>query len=195
MRCAGRPATTPSSTSPAASASSTIRRSPRSICGAAPGGVAILDVDLHHGNGTQGIFYSRDDVLTVSIHADPIRFYPFFAGHADERGEGAGLGYNLNLPLARRHRRRRTFWTRSMRPDERIEAFAPDALVVALGLDAFEGDPFGGLSVTTPGFSRSPGRSPAMKLPTVLVQEGGYLCDELGDNLAAFLTGFAGVSG
>src|SRR5918995_136429 len=64
--------------------------------------VAILDVDLHHGNGTQGIFYARPDVLTVSIHADPIRFYPFFWGHADERGEGPGLGYNWNLPLARK---------------------------------------------------------------------------------------------
>ncbi|TIY11375.1 MAG: histone deacetylase family protein, partial [Mesorhizobium sp.] len=64
--------------------------------------VAILDVDLHHGNGTQGIFYARPDVLTVSLHADPVRFYPFFWGHADERGEGAGLGYNFNLPLARK---------------------------------------------------------------------------------------------
>ncbi len=62
---------------------------------------AILDVDVHHGNGTQGIFYHRDDVLTVSIHADPVRFYPFFWGHAQERGAGAGLGYNLNIPLAR----------------------------------------------------------------------------------------------
>ena len=111
--------------------------------------VAILDVDLHHGNGTQGIFYARPDVLTVSLHADPVRFYPFFWGHADERGEGPGLGYNLNLPLPRKsgdaaflEALATAFW--------RIRAFAPEALVVALGLDAFEGDPFGGLSVTTP---------------------------------------------
>ena len=64
--------------------------------------VAILDVDLHHGNGTQGIFYARPDVLTISLHADPVRFYPFFWGHADERGDGPGLGYNLNLPLPRK---------------------------------------------------------------------------------------------
>ena len=102
MRSAARPATTPSPMSPAASASSTIRRSPRSACARPPTRVAILDVDLHHGNGTQGIFYARADVLTVSIHADPVRFYPFFWGHADERGEGPGLGYNLNLPLARK---------------------------------------------------------------------------------------------
>jgi acetoin utilization deacetylase AcuC-like enzyme len=156
--------------------------------------VAIFDVDLHHGNGTQGIFYGRDDVLTISIHADPIRFYPFFWGHADERGEGAGLGYNLNLPLARKTGDD-GFLEALAAGRKRIEAFAPDALVVALGVDAFEGDPFGGLSVTTPGFSRIAEEIATMKLPTVIVQEGGYLCDELGDNLAAFLTGFAGISG
>ena len=101
-RSAGRRAITPSPMSPAASASSTIRRSPRSVCATKAARVAILDVDLHHGNGTQGIFYARPDVLTVSLHADPARFYPFFWGHADERGEGAGLGYNLNLPLPRK---------------------------------------------------------------------------------------------
>ena len=153
--------------------------------------VAILDVDLHHGNGTQGIFYRRDDVLTVSIHADPVRFYPFFWGHADERGEGPGLGYNLNLPLARRTADA-GFLEALDAALRRIRAFAPEALVVALGLDAFEGDPFGGLSVTTPGFGRIGEAIGTLGLPTVIVQEGGYLCDALGDNLAAFLTGFAG---
>ncbi len=156
--------------------------------------VAILDVDLHHGNGTQGIFYARPDVLTVSIHADPVRFYPFFWGHADERGEGPGLGYNLNLPLPRKTGDA-GFLEALEAGIHRIEAFAPDALVVALGLDAFEGDPFGGLSVTTPGFSRIAERIAAMRRPTVIVQEGGYLCDALGDNLVAFLTGFGEVSG
>ncbi|HTV68527.1 MAG TPA: histone deacetylase family protein [Rhizobiaceae bacterium] len=151
--------------------------------------VAILDVDLHHGNGTQGIFYRRGDVLTVSIHADPVRFYPFFWGHADERGEGAGLGYNLNLPLARKSKDD-AFLEVLATGIRRIEAFAPEALVVALGLDAFEGDPFGGLSVTTPGFARIGEAITRLGLPTVVVQEGGYLCDELGDNLASFLTGF-----
>ncbi len=115
--------------------------------------VAILDVDLHHGNGTQGIFYARPDVLTVSIHADPVRFYPFFWGYADERGEGAGLGYNYNLPLERKSGDA-VFLEALEAACKRIEAFAPEALVVALGLDAFEGDPFGGLSVSTPGFAR-----------------------------------------
>jgi acetoin utilization deacetylase AcuC-like enzyme len=155
--------------------------------------VAILDVDLHHGNGTQGIFYSRADVLTVSIHADPVRFYPFFWGHADERGDGAGLGYNLNLPLARKSGDE-VFLEALVQARRRIEAFAPEALVVALGLDAFEGDPFGGLSVTTSGFSRIGVACAVLGLPTVIVQEGGYLCDELSANLTAFLTGFEGAA-
>jgi acetoin utilization deacetylase AcuC-like enzyme len=155
--------------------------------------VAILDVDLHHGNGTQGIFYARPDVLTVSIHADPVRFYPFFWGHADERGEGPGLGYNLNLPLMRKSGDERFLEALAI-ARQRIRAFAPDTLVVALGLDAFEGDPFGGLSVTTPGFSRIAEAIAGLGLPAVIVQEGGYLCDALGDNLTAFLVGYAGAS-
>ena len=153
--------------------------------------VAILDVDLHHGNGTQGIFYARPDVLTISLHADPVRFYPFFWGHADERGEGAGLGYNLNLPLPRKSGDE-DFLAALDAAFKRIHAYAPEALVVALGLDPFEGDPFGGLSVTTPGFSRIGEAIAKLGLPTVIVQEGGYLCDALSDNLTAFLTGFEG---
>jgi acetoin utilization deacetylase AcuC-like enzyme len=154
--------------------------------------VAILDVDLHHGNGTQGIFYQRPDVLTVSMHADPIRFYPFFWGHADERGEGLGLGYNLNLPLPRKSGDE-AFLEALESGLRRIRAFAPEALVVALGLDAFEGDPFGGLSVSTPGFARIGKAIAKLGLPTVVVQEGGYLCDALADNLTSFLTGFGGA--
>ena len=153
--------------------------------------VAILDVDLHHGNGTQGIFYRRSDVLTVSIHADPVRFYPFFWGHADERGEGPGLGSNLNLPLERGSGDDQ-FLAALTVACRRVEAFAPDALVVALGLDAFEGDPFGGLSVTTDGFARIGEAIATLCLPTVIVQEGGYICDALSANLTSFLCGFSG---
>lgn len=156
--------------------------------------VVILDVDLHHGNGTQGIFYARSDVLTISLHADPVRFYPFYWGHADERGEGAGLGYNLNLPLPRQSGDEE-FLLALGAAFRRIRAFSPDALVVALGLDAFEGDPFGGLSVTTPGFSRIGEAIAGLNLPTVIVQEGGYLCDALSDNLTAFLTAFGAKIG
>lgn len=154
--------------------------------------VAILDVDLHHGNGTQGIFYDRNDVLTVSIHADPVRYYPFFWGHADERGEGSGLGYNLNLPIPR-GTKDDAYLEVLEKALLRIRSFAPGALVVALGLDAFEGDPFGGLAISTGGFARIAEKIGTLGLPTVLVQEGGYLCKELGDNLASFLKGFTGT--
>ena len=155
--------------------------------------VAIIDVDLHHGNGTQGVFYERSDVLTVSIHADPVRFYPFFWGHADERGEGLGLGYNYNLPLARKSDDAAYLEALSATL-RRVEAFSPDAVVIALGLDAFEKDPFGGLSVSTPGFSRIGEAIAKLDRPAVIVQEGGYLCDELGDNLTAFLTGYGTIA-
>lgn len=151
--------------------------------------VAILDIDLHHGNGTQGIFYARADVLTVSIHADPVRFYPFFWGHAGERGEGAGLGYNLNLPLARGSGDD-VFLSALDAAIARIASYAPGAVVIALGLDAFEGDPFGGLTVSTQGFRSIGERCAGIAGPTVIVQEGGYLCDALGENLTAFLAGF-----
>lgn len=151
--------------------------------------VAIVDVDLHHGNGTQGLFYDRNDVLTVSIHADPVRFYPFFWGHADERGIGPGLGFNLNLPVPR-GTADADYMPVLEAAVERVEAFAPEAVVVALGLDGFEGDPFGGLRISTDGFGSIGARLAKLGLPTVLVQEGGYLCDELGLNLESFLDGF-----
>lgn len=151
--------------------------------------VAVLDVDVHHGNGTQGIFFDRDDVLTVSIHADPSLYYPFFWGHAHETGAGKGQGFNLNLPLP------------VGSPDPawleagdkalaRIREFAPTALVVALGLDASESDPLQGLKVTGPGFHVMAEKIARLGLPTVLVQEGGYLSDDLGRNLVQFLSGF-----
>lgn len=149
---------------------------------------AILDVDVHHGNGTQGIFYDRNDVLTVSIHADPERFYPFFWGQAHERGAGPGLGYNLNLPLARGTADDAYLATLDVAL-RRIQSFGADVVVVALGLDAFVDDPFKGLAVTTAGFGRIGAAIAGLNLPCLFVQEGGYLCDELADNLTAVLTG------
>jgi acetoin utilization deacetylase AcuC-like enzyme len=152
--------------------------------------VAILDVDVHHGNGTQAIFYRRDDVLTVSVHADPADYYPFFWGHAHEKGEGDGKGYNLNLPLPVGSGD--DLWLDAVTVAvATVAAFEPAALVVALGLDAYEGDPLAGGSVTTPGFGRLAGVIAGLDVPTVIVQEGGYLCDGLGGNLASFLDGFA----
>ncbi|MGX9857347.1 histone deacetylase family protein (plasmid) [Limimaricola variabilis] len=150
--------------------------------------VAILDIDVHHGNGTQAIFYDRADVLTVSIHADPMDYYPFFNGHAHEAGQGEGEGFNLNLVLARDSGD--APWHEAIRRGlDRIAEFAPGAMVLSLGLDAHENDPLRGLAVTTEGF-RVAGRMIAEAgLPFAMVQEGGYLSDDLTDNLAAFLGG------
>ncbi len=148
---------------------------------------AILDVDVHHGNGTQGIFYRRADVLTVSIHADPARFYPFFWGHAHERGEADGLGANLNLPLARGTGDDAYLETVELALTQ-IASFGADVLVVALGLDASIDDPFKGLAVTQDGFRRVGARLRRAGLPMLLVQEGGYLSETLGANLTSVLT-------
>jgi acetoin utilization deacetylase AcuC-like enzyme len=153
------------------------------------GRVAVLDVDVHHGNGTQGIFWDRGDVLTVSIHGKPGAFYPFFCGYADERGEGAGEGANLNLPLPA-GTGDDGYMTALDEALAAVRAFRPAALVVALGLDAFHGDPLAFLRVTTPGFAEIGRRIAGLGLPTVIVQEGGYVSDALGDNLASFLGGF-----
>jgi acetoin utilization deacetylase AcuC-like enzyme len=151
--------------------------------------IAILDVDVHHGNGTQGIFYERAEVLTVSIHADPSSYFPFYAGYAEETGRGAGLGFNLNLPLP--HGSGDAPFLQALDTAlARIRAFAPAALVVALGLDASEHDPLGVLKVTREGFSQAARASARLALPTVIVQEGGYLCPALPLNLIAFLRPF-----
>jgi acetoin utilization deacetylase AcuC-like enzyme len=151
--------------------------------------VAILDVDVHHGNGTQGIFYGRADVLTLSIHADPADYYPYFWGYAHETGEGAGTGFNLNLPQPMGSPD--PVWLAAGdKALARIKEFAPTALVVALGLDASESDPLQGLKVTGAGFHAMAKKIASLGLPTVLVQEGGYLSDDLGRNLAQFLSGF-----
>ena len=150
---------------------------------------AIVDVDVHHGNGTQGMFYKRDDVLTVSIHADPDRFYPFFWGHAQERGEGRGLGYNLNLPLPR-GTDDDGFAKALETALERVSLFGADVLVVALGLDASIDDPFQGMAVSQDGFARIGSMLAGLEIPVLFVQEGGYLCDSLGDNLTRCLDGY-----
>ena len=151
--------------------------------------IAILDVDVHHGNGTQSIFYNRRDVLTLSIHADPARFYPFFWGHENEIGEGNGMGYNVNYPLPRGSGDD-LFLEKVEQALDEIEDFDADMLVIALGLDAFEGDPFAGLAITTEGYNKIASAIKARtSTPILMVQEGGYICDELGDNLVSFLEG------
>ena len=153
------------------------------------GNIAILDIDVHHGNGTQEIFYNRNDVLTVSIHADTNSYFPFFAGYADETGAGDGEGYNLNFPMAH-HSGDEAYYPVLERSLRKIEAFKPAALIVALGLDASEHDPIGVLNITTPGFKNIGRMIADINLPTLFIQEGGYLTDHLPENLVAFIEGF-----
>jgi acetoin utilization deacetylase AcuC-like enzyme/GNAT superfamily N-acetyltransferase len=152
------------------------------------GRVAILDVDYHHGNGQQDIFYRRSDVLTVSIHGHPSFAYPYFSGHEDERGEGDGEGYNYNFPLpeARNGARYRETLAKALK---KVAAFKPDFLVLALGFDTGRGDPTGSWSLTAEDFEANGRLIADLKLPTLVVQEGGYRTRTLGANARRFFTG------
>jgi acetoin utilization deacetylase AcuC-like enzyme len=150
--------------------------------------VAILDVDYHHGNGIQQIFYDRDDVLYVSLHGDPARAYPYSIGFADERGAGRGLGHNLNIPLAARTGDD-DYLKALDRACAAIAGFDPSMLIVSLGLDTFESDPIADLALTTDGFERCGARVRELGLPTVVLQEGGYNVAALGENARRWLIG------
>lgn len=158
------------------------------------GRVTILDVDVHHGNGTQTLFYDRADVQTISIHADPRTTFPFYAGYADERGTGDGDGCNLNLPVDA-NSGDETYLAAVRAGIDAARGFSPDLVVLALGLDASEADPFACMKVTGDGFSRMGEMLGAMKKPTVIIQEGGYPSPSLGDNLIRFMNGFRAASG
>lgn len=150
------------------------------------GPVAVLDLDVHHGNGTQHLFYARADVLTVSIHGDPAELFPYFSGFADETGTGAGLGLNLNLPLPLGTD------AAGYRPAlaaalERVAAFRPAFLVVPFGTDAHEADPIGGLRLPTGFYAELGAAVRAFGAPTLVVQEGGYDVATTGECVAAFL--------
>ncbi|HQY09445.1 MAG TPA: histone deacetylase family protein [Burkholderiaceae bacterium] len=154
--------------------------------------VAVLDVDYHHGNGTQTIFWSRPDVLTVSVHGDPRSEYPFFLGHADEHGEGEGLGANLNLPLPRGSSV--AHWFAALEAAlQAVQRHGADALVVALGVDTFEGDPISGFRLTGADYLRLGERLARAGLPTVFTFEGGYAVAEVGVNVVNVLEGFVGA--
>jgi acetoin utilization deacetylase AcuC-like enzyme len=148
--------------------------------------VAILDVDYHHGNGTQSIFADRSDVLFVSIHADPTFEFPWFAGHADEIGIGDGEGWNLNLPLPAGTTT--TSWMVALDTAlTRIANAQVDALVVSLGVDTYEHDPLGTFTIATADFGVIGAAIEAAGLPTVILQEGGYAVGDIGANVAAFI--------
>lgn len=153
------------------------------------GKVAILDVDYHHGNGTQMIFYDRADVQFVSLHGHPAQEYPFFLGYEDETGEGEGAGFNLNFPM-----RWGTAWddySRSLdRGIERIGEYGPDILLVSLGVDTFKKDPISHFKLESADYTEIGRRIEALGLPTHFVMEGGYAIDEIGINTVNMLTGF-----
>ena len=160
------------------------------LCAGGAARVAVLDVDYHHGNGTQSIFYDRADVLFASVHGDPMTEYPFYLGHADEIGAGAGEGFNLNLPLPAGSSTEAWFAALDV-ACARIERHHADALVVSLGLDTFAGDPISTFALTTSDYLALGARLARLKLPTVLVLEGGYAAAELGANAANVLEAFA----
>ena len=154
--------------------------------------VAILDVDYHHGNGTQSIFYERADVLTVSLHGDPMTEYPFYLGYADENGEGAGADCNFNLPLAAGTGF--SDWMVALQTGlRRIAQFQADALVVALGVDTFEDDPICTFGIASADYLQVGAAIATTGLPTVFVMEGGYAAKALGVNVANVLDGFEGL--
>ena len=153
--------------------------------------VAVLDIDSHHGNGTQGIFWSRSDVLFASIHGDPAGYYPWYVGHADELGAGAGLGCNRNFPLAAGTGD--LGWLAALDAALRaIERFGADALVVSLGFDASRDEPLNFLAVSPDGFARAGAAIGRLALPATFIQEGGYNTDTLGPLLGRFLDAFRG---
>jgi acetoin utilization deacetylase AcuC-like enzyme len=151
--------------------------------------VAILDVDYHHGNGTQRIFYERSDVLYVSIHGRPEEEYPFLMGFANERGSGNGEGFNVNLPLPKG-----TAWNAYGPALDRaitaVRSFRPDVLVVSLGADAYKEDPVSAFALESEDFTRIGRAAASLKLPTLFVMEGGYAVEALGTNIVNALQGF-----
>ena len=151
--------------------------------------MAILDIDFHHGNGTQDIFYARDDVLFASLHGDPLQAFPHFSGFADERGEGIGVGYNLNHPMPRGTDY--PAWSSALSDAlNQIGVFAPSLLVVSLGVDTFEGDPIGFFKLKHSDFIDCGRRLGTMGLDSVFVMEGGYAVTDIGVNVLNVLQGF-----
>ena len=155
--------------------------------------VTVLDVDYHHGNGTQQIFYERGDVQFVSLHGDPQRAYPYLTGFSDEVGTGVGRGMTSNFPLPERTADDEYLETLRTACGA-IERFAPDFVVVSLGLDTFVDDPIGDLALTSEGFEGAGAMVAGLGLPTVVLQEGGYAVDELGENARRWLQGVSALA-
>ena len=151
--------------------------------------VAILDIDFHHGNGTQDIFYTRDDVLFCSLHGDPEDAFPHFLGYADETGSGSGIGFNRNYPMPPGTLFKQ--WREALADAlARVVEFSPQYLVVSLGVDAFENDPISFFKLTSADFLTAGEMIGGLEIPTLFVMEGGYDVDEVGVNVVNVLKGF-----
>jgi acetoin utilization deacetylase AcuC-like enzyme len=153
------------------------------------GRVAILDIDYHAGNGTQDIFYKRNDVLTISIHSDPDYEYPYYAGFDDEIGADAGLGFHRNFPLPK-GTDDEGYLSALDEALGLIKKFKPEYLVISAGMDTFDGDPLGKFKVTRNGFGEIGKRIAALHLPTAIIMEGGYANEALGTNIVTLLENF-----
>ena len=153
--------------------------------------VALLDVDFHHGNGSQAIFYDRDDVMFLSLHGDPREAFPHFLGYADETGQGKGEGFNHNYPMM--PGTTYVTWAEALSDAcSKIANYSPDALVVSLGVDTFEHDPISFFKLTSDDFKRYGAMIAGLNLPTLFVMEGGYAVEEIGINAVNVLQGYEG---
>lgn len=151
--------------------------------------VAVLDIDFHHGNGTQDIFYARDDVLCCSLHGQPEDAYPYFLGYKDETGSGAGEGYNVNYPMPAGTPY--AVWGKALdQACKRIKRYGPDALVVSLGVDTFKEDPISFFKLDSEDYLACGARIAKLKLPTLFCFEGGYAIEAVGVNTVNVLQGF-----
>lgn len=148
--------------------------------------VGIIDIDAHHGNGTQEIFYDSADVFFASIHADPSEIPPYYSGYADEKGKGAGYGNNLNIPLPLGSDDM-VFLSALDRAISQVKQFAPSRLIISLGFDGYKDDPLKIFNITTDGYAEVARRISSLGLPILSVQEGGYAVAVLGMNVATFL--------
>jgi acetoin utilization deacetylase AcuC-like enzyme len=154
--------------------------------------VAILDVDFHHGNGTQDIFYERDDVLFCSLHGQPQDAFPYFLGYKDEKGAGRGEGFNSNYPMP--PGTPYAEWSKALEDAcRKIKRYAPDALIVSLGVDTYKDDPISFFKLESDDFTSYGARIAKLKLPTLFVMEGGYAIEAIGTNTVNVLAGFLGA--
>ncbi|MDD0853575.1 histone deacetylase family protein [Halobacteriovorax sp. GB3] len=154
------------------------------------GRVAIIDIDFHHGNGTQELFYNDDKVLTISIHGDPREYFPYFLGFPSEIGSGKGEGFNLNIILDKETRYNKYEQTLKQTVLPLIKRFEADYLIISAGFDTYELDPIGNFKIKTSDYQKMGKLIKTLDLPTVILQEGGYYTKDLGKNTVSFLKGF-----